>query len=144
MPSLNKTFLIGNLTRDPDLRYTPKGTPVAEIGLAINRTWTEDGQKHEQLTFVDVILWNRVAEIAQQYLRKGNPVFIEGRLQLDTWEDKQTGQKRSRLRVVGENLQLLGHKENVGAPSQQTGGVPSRRSTERPGVPEPDFGDAPF
>jgi single stranded DNA-binding protein len=106
---------------------------------AVTRHWTEEGQKHEKRTFVDVILWNRVAEIVQRYLRKGSPVFIEGRLQLDTWEDKQSGQKRSRLRVVCENMQLLGHKEDGGAPAQQAGGAPSRRPTERPGVPEPDF-----
>ena len=94
MASLNRAFLIGNLTRDPDFRHTPRGTALAEIGLAINRTWTDEGQKHEEVTFVDVMLWGRQAEIAQQYLRKGSPVFIEGRLQLDTWEDKESGQKR--------------------------------------------------
>jgi single stranded DNA-binding protein len=95
MANLNKVFLIGNLTRDPDVRYTPKGTAVADLGLAINRTWTDDeGQKKEETTFVDVTLWGRTAEIAQQYLKKGNPAFVEGHLQLDTWDDKQTGQKR--------------------------------------------------
>jgi single-strand DNA-binding protein len=113
--SVNRVFLIGHCTRDPDLRYTSKGTPVAELGLALNRTWTEEGQKHEEVTFVDVVLWNRTAEIAQQYLHKGSPVFIEGRLQLDTWDDKQTGQKRSRLRVIAESLQLLGSKETSSA-----------------------------
>jgi single-strand DNA-binding protein len=102
---------MGHCTRDPDLRYTSKGTPVTELGLAVNHVWSEEGQKHEEVTFVDVTLWNRTAEIAQQYLHKGSPVFIEGRLQLDTWDDKQTGQKRSKLRVVGESLQLLGNKE---------------------------------
>src|SRR5260221_12360749 len=109
MANLNRVLLIGNLTREVDLRYTPKGTPVAEITLAINRvSKSEDGTKREEATFVDVTLWARLAEIADKFLRKGSPVFIEGRLQLDTWEDKQTGQKRSRLRVVGENMQLLG------------------------------------
>jgi len=115
MANLNRVLLIGNLTRDPELRYTPKGTPVCELGLAVNRTWTEDGQKHEETTFVEVTLWGRTAEIAQQYLRKGSPVFIEGRLRLDTWE--LGGEKRSRLRVVGESLQLLGTKEgSAGGP----------------------------
>src|SRR5258708_36190875 len=114
MSSLNRVFLIGNLTREPDSRYTPKGTPVVEINLAINRALkAEDGTKHEETTFVDVTLWNRVAETAQQYLRKGSPVFIEGRLQLDTWEDKQSGQKHSRLRVIAQNLQLLGQRSNL-------------------------------
>jgi single-strand DNA-binding protein len=111
MANLNRVFLIGNLTRDPEVRYTPKGTPVADIGLAVNRIYSaDDGEKKEETTFVDVTLWGRQAEIAGQYLKKGRPVFIEGRLQLDTWDDKQTGQKRSRLRVVGEHIQLLGSR----------------------------------
>ena len=98
MPNLNRVLLIGNLTRDPEVRYTPKGTAVAEMSLAINRyTQTEGGEKKEEVTFVDVTLWARLAEISGEYLKKGKPVFIEGRLQLDTWDDKQTGQKRSRL-----------------------------------------------
>lgn len=108
MANLNKVMLIGNLTRDPELRYTPKGTAVAEIGMAINRVRTNDqGQRQEDTTFVDVTLWGRQAELAQQYLTKGRPVYIEGRLQMDTWEDKSTGQKRSKLKVVGENMQFL-------------------------------------
>ena len=104
MTSLNRVFLIGNLTRELDLRYTPKGTPVVEINLALNRVLkAEDGTKREETTFLAVPLWDRLGEIALKYLKKGNPVFIESRLHLDTWEDKQTGQKRSRLRVVGEN-----------------------------------------
>jgi single-strand DNA-binding protein len=99
MDNLNKVMLIGNLTRDPELRYTPKGTAVADIGLAINRVWKDDqNQKQEETTFVDVTLWGRQAELAQQYLTKGNPVYIEGRLNLDTWDDKTTGQKCRRCR----------------------------------------------
>src|SRR6516225_8495755 len=102
--NLNRVLLIGNLTRDPELRHTPKGTAVAELGLAINRAWTdEQNVKREETTFVDITLWGRTAEIAQQYLHKGSPVFIEGRLQLDSWDDKQTGQKRSKLRIVAEH-----------------------------------------
>lgn len=109
MASVNKVMLIGNLTRDPEVRYTPKGSAVADLGLAINRYFTlENGEKREETTFVDVVLWGRQAELAQQYLSKGRPVFIEGRLQLDSWEDKTTGQKRSKLRVVGEVMQFLG------------------------------------
>ena len=112
MANLNRVLLIGNLTRDPEVRYTPKGTAVTEIGLAVNRSYSgEDGERKEETTFVDVTLWARQAEIAGQYLKKGRPVFIEGRLQLDTWDDKQTGQKRSKLRVVAENLQLLGSRQ---------------------------------
>jgi single-strand DNA-binding protein len=95
MPNLNRVFLLGRVVKDPELRYTPKQTAVAELGLAINRVTTDpEGQKHEEVTFVDITLWARQADIAQQYLKKGSPVFIEGRLQLDTWDDRQPGQKR--------------------------------------------------
>ncbi len=115
MANLNKVMLIGNLTRDPEVRYTPKGTAVAEIGLAVNRRYTaESGEKREETTFVDVTLWGRTAELAGEYLKKGRPVYIEGRLQLDSWDDKQTGQKRSKLRVVCEEMQFLGSREGGG------------------------------
>jgi single-strand DNA-binding protein len=134
MANLNRVLLIGNLTRDPEVRYTPKGTAVTEIGIAVNRIYSgEDGEKKEETTFVDVTLWARQAEIAGQYLRKGRPVFIEGRLQLDTWDDKQTGQKRSRLRVVAENLQLLGSRpEGEGSSSTFT-----PRRNPNPSAPAP-------
>lgn len=109
MANLNKVLLMGNLTRDPEVRYTPKGTAVAELGLAVNRQYTaENGEKREETTFVDVTLWGRQAEVAGEYLKKGRPVFIEGRLQMDSWEDKTTGQKRTKLKVVAEGMQLLG------------------------------------
>ena len=109
MASYNKVMLIGNLTRDPEVRYTPKGSAVCDIGLAVNRVYTSDsGEKVEEVTFVDVVLWAKMAELAGKYLHKGRPVFIEGRLQMDSWEDKQTGQKRTRMRVVGEQMQFLG------------------------------------
>src|SRR5260370_4861537 len=115
MPNLNRVLLIGNSTRDPETKYPPKGTAVTDIGLAVNRAWKDDsGEKKEEVTFVDVTLWGRQAEVAQEYLKKGRPVFIEGRLQLDTWTDKQTDQKRSRLRVVAENLQMLGSRDDSG------------------------------
>jgi single-strand DNA-binding protein len=115
MASFNKVILLGNLTRDPEVRYTPKGTAVTELGMAVNRVYTaENGEKREETTFVDVTLWGRTAEIAGEYLKKGRPVFIEGRLQLDTWDDKQSGQKRSKLKVVGEGLQLLGARPGGG------------------------------
>jgi len=123
MANLNKVMLIGNLTRDPELRHTPKGTAVAELGLAINRVWSnEQGQRQEETTFVDVTLWGRQAEVAQQYLTKGSPAYIEGRLQLDTWDDKATGQKRSKLKIVGEALQLLGAKGGGGGGGNNSGG----------------------
>ena len=118
MANLNKVMLIGNLTRDPELRHTPKGTAVSEISLAINRVWNNDqGQKQEETTFVEVTLWGRQAELAQQYLVKGRPVYIEGRLQLDSWDDKETGKKRSKLRVIGENMQFLSSGTGAGGNS---------------------------
>ena len=116
MASFNKVILLGNLTRDPEVRYTPKGTAVTELGMAVNRVYTaENGEKREETTFVDVTLWGRTAEIAGEYLKKGRPVFIEGRLQLDTWDDKTSGQKRSKLQVVGEGLQLIGSRPGGGS-----------------------------
>jgi single-strand DNA-binding protein len=127
MPNLNKLMLIGNLTRDPEVKYTPKGTAVAQIGLAVNRVWSNDaGEKQEETTFVDIELWGRQAEIAGEYLRKGRPVFIEGRLKLDSWDDKQTGQKRSKMKVVGEQLQLLGSREGAGGGAETAENRPAR------------------
>src|SRR5262245_29255633 len=116
MASYNKVILMGNLTRDPQVRYTPSGSAVAEIGLALNRYWTDkqSNTRREETTFVDVVLWNREAEVAGEYLAKGRPVLIEGRLQLDTWDDKTTGQKRSKLRVVCERMQMLGSRGEGG------------------------------
>jgi single-strand DNA-binding protein len=134
MPSLNKVMLMGNLTRDPEVRHTPKGSAVADFAIAVNRTWTNDnGQKQEEVTFVDVVLWARLAEIASQYLTKGSPVFVEGRLQLEQWDDKQTGQKRSRMRVVGESLQMLGgKKEGEGqSPRQEQRQRPTAQAQQR-------------
>lgn len=108
MASFNKVILIGNLTRDPELRYTPKGMAVAKIGLAVNRNWrTETGEAREEVTFVDVDAFGRQAETIGQYMKKGRPIMIEGRLRLDTWDDKQTNQKRSKLGVVLESFQFL-------------------------------------
>ena len=116
MASFNKVILLGNLTRDPEVRYTPKGSAVADLGIAVNRQYTlENGEKREEVTFVDVTFWGRTAEVAGEYLKKGRPVFIEGRLQLDTWDDKQSGQKRSKLKVIGETMQMLGSPRGGGA-----------------------------
>jgi single-strand DNA-binding protein len=129
MASLNKVMIIGNLTRDPEIKYTPKGTAIADIGLAVNRNYTtESGEKREEVTFIDVTLWGRVAEIVGEYCKKGRPLFVEGRLQLDSWDDKATGQKRSKLKVVGENIQLLGGRE--GGPGGG-GGEPESRAESR-------------
>ena len=155
MANLNKVMLIGNLTRDPEIKYTPKGTAIADIGLAVNRNYTtESGEKREEVTFIDVTLWGRVAEIVGEYCKKGRPLFVEGRLQLDTWDDKQTGQKRSKLKVVGDNIQLLGGRDGggggaAGAPGGGGGGggeygegrpasaAPARPPGRQPAAPPP-------
>ena len=106
--SLNKTFLIGNLTRDVELRYIPSGAPVANFGLAVNRAYTNsDGEKVEEVCFIDIVAWKRLAEVASEYLSKGRSVFVEGRLQMDSWEEED-GKKRSKLKVVAQNIQFLG------------------------------------
>jgi single-strand DNA-binding protein len=142
MASFNKVILLGNLTRDPELKYTPKGTAVAQIGLAVNRVYSNDqGEKVEEVTFVDVDLFGRTAEIANEYLRKGRPVLIEGRLKLDSWDDKQTGQKRSKLRVIGEAMQLLGGRDGGGGGGG--GGGDEYREGGRPSAPPPRRPNAP-
>jgi single-strand DNA-binding protein len=145
MANLNRVFLMGRLTRDPEVRRTPKGVAVAEISLAINRYRTDDaGNKSEEVTFVQVTLWARLAEIASQYLSKGKSCMIDGRLQLDTWDDRQTGQKQSRLRVIGENLQLLGSRQesdgNASTPPPRPSGSarPGSTAPTRAPVAEPD------
>ena len=153
MASFNKVILVGNLTRDPELRYTPKGTAIAKIGLAVNRVWTnEAGEKKEEVTFVDVDVFGRTAENVGQYMRKGRPILIEGRLKLDQWDDKQTGQKKSKLSVVAETVQFLGSAQGGGeggtpaprpkgpAPAAPT--APAGEPVEGDGPPESD--DVPF
>lgn len=145
MASFNRVILLGNLTRDPEVRYTQGGTAVCTCGLAVNHRYTaKDGKKREEVTFVDVDLWGRTAEIAGEYLAKGRPVLIEGRLKLETWEDRNGGGKRSRLKVVGESLQLLGSGKQ-GAPAPGDGGaVPDQRPQGADWAPPVDVDDAPF
>jgi single-strand DNA-binding protein len=113
MASFNRVILVGNLTRDPELRYIPSGTAVTEIGLAVNdRRKNSNGEWVEETTFVDVTLWGRTAEVASEYLSKGSPALIEGRLKLDTWE--KDGKKFSKLRVIGERMQMLGGRGEGG------------------------------
>lgn len=112
MASLNKVMLIGNLTRDPELRVTPKGTAICQFGLAVNRQFKdESGATRDETTFVDIEAWGKQGETVAKYLTKGRPLFVEGRLKLDTWDDKTTGQKRSKMKVVLENFQFLGGRE---------------------------------
>ena len=121
MASLNKVMIIGNLTRDPELRYTPKGQAVVDLALAMNRRYVVDGEKREEVTYVDVTFWGKGAEIISQYMKKGNPMYIEGRLRLDQWDDKESGKKQSRLKITGEEFQFLGGKGESGG-SQGGGG----------------------
>ena len=157
MANLNKVMLIGNLTRDPEIKYTPKGMAIAQFGIAVNRVWSnEGGERQEEVTFIDIEMFGRKAEVAGEYLKKGRPVFIEGRLKLDSWEDKASGQKRSKLKVIGESLEFLGSREgggggssggeyNEGAPARQAG-RPATPPKRPPADPDLDAGedDIPF
>lgn len=156
MASFNKVILLGNLTRDPELRYTPKGTAVARLGLAVNRSYkTDSGETKEETTFIDVDAWGKQAELISQYLRKGNPLFVEGRLKLDQWDDKQTGQKKSKLGVVLEGFQFLGGRADAGgaggsAPSAPRPAARPPAATSAPAAdtasdgPPPEEDDVPF
>lgn len=149
MASFNRVILVGNLTRDPELRYTTTGTPVTEIGLAVNDRVKRGNEWVDETTFVDVTLWARTAEVASEYLSKGSPVLIEGRLKLDTWETD--GQKRSKLRVVAERMQMLGQRGGSGGtrgagPPSETGfgddeysSPPPARAAARQQPPEDDI-----
>lgn len=155
MANFNKVILAGNLTRDPEVRYTPKGTAVAKIGLAINRTWkNETGETKEEVTFVDVDAFGRQAEVISQYLKKGRPILVEGRLKYDQWDDKQTGQKRSKLGVVLDSFQFLdsGNRgEGGAAEAPRRAAVPAApaaaagvAAAPEPEAPAPEEDDVPF
>src|SRR5256885_14508233 len=141
MASFNRVILAGNLTRDPELRYTPKGLAISKIGLAVNRTWkNEAGETKEEVTFVDVDSFGRQAEVIAQYFKKGSPILVEGRLRLDQWDDKQTGQKRSKLGVVLEGFSFLDSNRNEGG-GPADGGRPrptSAPATTAGSAPEAD------
>jgi single-strand DNA-binding protein len=147
MASFNKVILAGNLTRDPELRYTPKGTAVARITLAVNRTYTvEGGEKKEEVSFVDVDVWGRQAEVISQYMKKGRPLLVEGRLKQDTWEDKNTKQKQSKLKVVLEGFSFLdsGRGEGGGAPAPRPAAAPAAPAPAEADAPPPEGDDVPF
>jgi single-strand DNA-binding protein len=135
MASFNQVTLLGNLTRDPELRYTPQGVAVCDMALAVNRKFTrKSGEKVDEVAFVDITCWNRLAEIAAEFLKKGRPVLVSGHLMQDRWEDPQSGQKRSKLRVVAETLQFLGGgSKDDAAPSQEAPAV----EEAAPEVPAP-------
>jgi single-strand DNA-binding protein len=140
MANFNKVILAGNLTRDPELRYTPKGTAVARITLAVNRVYTsgEGGEKKEEVSFVDVDIWGRQAEVIAQYMKKGRPLLVEGRLKQDTWEDKNTKQKQSKLKVVLESFSFIDSNRGDGG-----GAVEAPHSRPAAGsAPAPEAGGA--
>ncbi|NMC20476.1 MAG: single-stranded DNA-binding protein [Thermogutta sp.] len=152
MASYNRVILLGNLTRDPEVRYTPQGTAVCDVGLAVNeRRKNAAGEWIDEVVYVDVTLWGRTAEVAGEYLTKGSPILIEGRLRLDTWES-QDGQKRSRLRVVGDRMQMLGGRGSGegggGGGSRQRRAAPSGGSNavadDVPSADIPPDDDVPF
>ncbi len=159
MANFNKVILAGNLTRDPELRYTPKGTAVARFGLAINRTWkNETGETQTETTFVDVDAFGRQAEVISQYMKKGRPFLMEGRLKLDQWEDKNTHQKQSKLRVVLESFSFIdsrpaeaGAAAPAGAPAARAAAPAVAAATgaaaeppEADGPPPAEEDDVPF
>lgn len=122
MADLNKVFLMGRLTFDPELRRTPNGTAVAELRMATSRTWSgRDGERREETLFIDVTVWDRQAENCCQYLRKGSPIHVEGSLKMDTWDDKTTGEKRSKIRVHADRVQFLDSRRGDAGDSQMGG-----------------------
>ncbi len=158
MPNLNKVMVMGNLTRDPEIKYTPKGMAIASFGVAVNRVWSnEAGEKQEEVTFIDIEMFGRKAEVVGEYFKKGKPIYVEGRLKLDSWDDKATGQKKSKLKVIGETFEFLGSREGGGGGGgggehgegrtesrpQQSRPAPNRPASPAPRPPaDPDL-DAP-
>ncbi len=142
MANMNKVILAGNLTKDPELRYTPAGMAVTDLGLAVNDVYTKDGEKQKRTLFIDVTVWARQAENCCEYLAKGRSVLVEGRLQMDTWEG-QDGQKRSKIRVVAQNVQFLSPRGEGGGRPASSGAVQGGGAPE-PGGPPPMDDDIPF
>jgi len=148
MASLNKVLLMGNITRDIELRYTPRGTAVADISIAINRSWKDDsGNRQDETTFVDCTLWGKTAELAHKYLAKGRGIFVEGRLQMESWDDKDTGKKRTKMKIIGENIQFLPSGDrNASQSSSQSSPPPQSSHTSQ--APPPSYAseenDIPF
>lgn len=144
MPTVNKVMILGHMTRDPELRYVPSGAAVCEFSLALNRSHTnkQTGEKVDEVSFIDVVAWGRTAEVCAEYLKKGRPVFVEGRLTQDRWETED-GQKRSRIRVTAENIQFIGSKQDGDAGSEGGGEeAPAQGGAAAAGPAKPD--DCPF
>ena len=132
MANLNKVLLIGNLTRDPELRYTPQGSAICDLGLAINRQYTtNDGVKKEEVCFIDITAWGRQAETCNRFVKKGSQIFVEGRLKLDSWQDKETGKNRSKINVVAERIQFL---SGSGVGKHQDDGQDEQQPYQKPAL----------
>jgi single-strand DNA-binding protein len=147
MASFNKVILMGNLTRDPELKTAPSGSKVADLGLAVSESWRDKttGENREVVCFVDVAVWNRLAELCQQYLKKGSPILVEGRLQMDEWKNQQ-GEKRSKLRVRADTVKFLGtSQKRDGQDSAPQGSspraAPAATTAHASAVAEPPFND---
>ena len=132
MSSFNRVILMGNLTRDPELKHTAGGTSLAKFGIATNETYTSQGEKKQRTTFVDVVAWGRTGEVINQYLKKGSPIFLEGRLEFSSWKDNATGQNRSKLEVVVDKFQFLGGTKSEGD------------ARPAPAGGDKDYGEIPF
>jgi len=147
MPNYNKVILMGRLTRDPEVRYASNGNAIAKLSVAVNRVWrNKEGQQQEETTFVDVDAFGRQAETISQYLSKGRPIFLEGRLKLDQWDDKQTGQKRSRLGVVLDRFEFIDSRGEGGGSGGGGGNFaqPDAPADSGGGSPPPEDDDVPF
>ncbi len=146
MASYNRVTIVGNLTRDPEVKHLAGGTAVAGIGIALNRSWTDKvtGVKHEDVTCVDVTLWARTAEVVGEYLSKGSQVLIEGRLQTDSWTDKDTQQKRTKLKIVGERMVMLGTRAARGEQTQDPFQQPAGDTVSAPIAAPAADGEVPF
>lgn len=147
MANVNLVVLIGTLTRDPESRQTPNGKTVAGFGMAINHSYkTDSGEKREDATFVEVELWGRTAELVCEYVKKGDQLYVKGRLALDQWDDKTTGQKRSKMKVVGDEMQFMGAKKSasVAPPRNEPPSAPPIRKPVDPDLDAEDDSDIPF
>ena len=143
MPDINRVQLAGNLTRDPELKYIASGTALCELGLAVSRKFrSKSGELQEETMFINVVLWGKTAEWVGEKVKKGQPVYVEGRLKMDSWDDKSTGQKRSKIEVIGERVQQLSWDDSFGGGGGNRGGGqsgrPQPREIEEP-IPEDDI-----
>ena len=145
MASLNRVMLIGNLTRDPELRYIPSGSAVTSFTVAMNRVYKlQTGEKKEEVSFVRVVVWGRLAEVCNDYLKKGRPVFVEGRLQSRSWDDKNSGEKRSTIEVIAQNIQFLGQGgAGAGAPGGRMGREADAPEMAAADIPDIQLEEAP-